>query len=534
MDNHNEKLNVPPQYNNAPPQYNNAPQYNNVPPQYNNVPPQQYGAPPFYQNYGIQPKETQEQKAARSEYFHMMFLPTLLYGVLFTFCLYDNWSSITMPLFVIVTFFYCRYGMNQLEIKMKKTTWFYAAAMLLLGGSTACTGNPVILFFNCVGIVLLLICMLLHTFFDDSKWTFDKYFAAFFAAIFGAIANVEEPFMDAAAYQKDEKRNRNSKMMYVLLGIVISIPLLVVVVMLLYYADAVFAQFIRDIKLNLSIYSLIGIGVMYVFSVLSAYCGFRFLGKRKISEDCKDRRRFEPLIAVTALTMIAVVYVFFSVIQVLYLFWGQMKLPEGYTYASYAHEGFFQLLFVCMINVVLVLVVLAVFRKNKMVNLLLTLISACTYIMLASSAYRMYLYVRAYSLSFLRILVFWGLVLMAVLLVGIVIQIFHEKFRLFQYGLAVVTVCYLVLSFSHPDYWIAKYNLSQMHRQNAGEMDYEYLSELSTDAASVIAQEQGEWVDVYAQSVMAESKRSLRQYNFSVEKARSLFENYKMDKNEVE
>lgn len=502
------------------------------PPQNNNIqggvqgaypPPYQGGVPPYYPQMNQPVGETKEQKQARSDHFQAMFLPTLIYGVLYTFFLYDNLSAITMPLFVVATMLYCMYAMQKMNITMKKTTWFYAAVMLLLGISTACTGNSVILFFNNLGIVLLLVCMLLHNYFDDKKWTFGKYFVAFFTAVFGAVGCLTEPFSDASAFQKDERRTHHSKVMYILLGIVIAIPLLVIIVMLLYYADAVFAQFIRDIRLNLSFGTLFGILVMYIFAILSAYCGLRYLGRHSISEECKDHRHFEPLIAITGLTLICVVYVFFSIIQILYLFWGKMELPEGYTYASYAHEGFFQLLFVCIINVVVVLLVLTFFRKDKVVNALLAVISACTYVMLASSALRMYLYVKAYLLSFLRILVFWGLALMALLLVGIFIRIFREDFHLFQYGLVVVCVCYLALSFSHPDYWIAKYNLSQMAKQSETNMDYSYLTRLSADAAPAIAGEEGDWVDRYVLHLSKGKDRSLRQYNFSVGKAQRLF-----------
>ena len=54
----------------------------------------------------------------------------------------------------------------------------------------------------------------------------------------------------------------------------------------------------------------------------------------------------------------------------------------------------------------------------------------------------------------------WGLVTLAVLFVGVVINIFKENFSFFRYGTAVVTVLYLVLSFAHPDYIIARVNVA--------------------------------------------------------------------------
>ena len=82
--------------------------------------------------------------------------------------------------------------------------------------------------------------------------------------------------------------------------------------------------------------------------------------------------------------------------------------------------------------------------------------SFCTFVMIASSAMRMVIYIRYYYLTYLRILVLWGLALLALLFVGVVVQILKEDFPLFRYHMAVVAVLYLALSFAHPDYIIAR------------------------------------------------------------------------------
>ena len=132
----------------------------------------------------------------------------------------------------------------------------------------------------------------------------------------------------------------------------------------------------------------------------------------------------------------------------------------------------------------------------------------------------MIIYIRYYYLTFLRILVLWALALLAVLFVGIIINIMKDTFPLFRYSMAVVTVLYLALSFAHPDYIIARVNVSnashspawlqleqggnqvsQEHMENSSQkevlegsffltskpyQDYLYLSELSADAAPVL------------------------------------------------
>ena len=47
-----------------------------------------------------------------------------------------------------------------------------------------------------------------------------------------------------------------------------------------------------------------------------------------------------------------------------------------------------------------------------------------------------------------------------------------------------MTVCYLGLSFSHPDYWVARYNVAKM--EEISPSDYAYFSDLSADAAPIL------------------------------------------------
>ena len=53
---------------------------------------------------------------------------------------------------------------------------------------------------------------------------------------------------------------------------------------------------------------------------------------RVIKEECKENRNQEPVLAITFTSVLAALYLVFSMIQIVYLFMGQMKLPEGDVY----------------------------------------------------------------------------------------------------------------------------------------------------------------------------------------------------------
>ena len=488
------------------------------------APPPQMQAQYYPPNYYMgPPPETGQQKAERAALFSKMIGPTLIYAILFTFCIYKNFAGITVPLLALATVIYSFYCLKVYNLKVKRGSYIYGAVIVLLGVSSCTTGSIPIITFNAIGMILMLLCMLLHNFYNDNLWNLAKYIGAIFMSFFGAISVIASPFSDLSNYEK-HKTNK-SKGIYVVIGIAIAFPLLIIIISLLYFADAVFADVIHTILGNISLGNIIGITFTFVFAFLSAYCGIRYLGKHKINEEVKDYRHFHALIAITVLSLIAIVYLLFSGIQILYLFIGNMELPEGYTYASYAHEGFFQLLFVCILNVIIVLFTMTFFKNNLFVKVLLTVISLCTYIMLASSAFRMWLYVQNYSLSVLRVFVFWTLLVLALLLIGILIQILREEFHLFRYGLVVVCACYLTLSFGHMDYWIAKFNLEYV-ASNDGTVDYEYLTSLSSDAAPVIAEQSGDWVDLYAYNQMKYTDDGIRKFNFSHNNAIRAFSKY--------
>ena len=158
----------------------------------------------------------------------------------------------------------------------------------------------------------------------------------------------------------------------------------------------------------------------------------------------------------------------------------------------YAREGFFQLLAVSVINLVIVLIGLYYFKSSKVLKVMLTIMSLCTFVMIASSAMRMMIYIMYYYLTFLRIFVLWSLLVLFLIFCGVIAYIVKESFPLFRYSMIVVTCLYIALSFSHPDYWIAKVNLDSTKETRSeffkGDVyeDYYLLRTLSADAAPVL------------------------------------------------
>ena len=425
------------------------------------------------------------------EKYNIFGIASAVYAVFLTFCFYQNAKGLTFPFFVAGTLCYFYYSMKKCGVLPKKDDWFYMVSLMLLGISVFLTMDLRIIAITKIGIFLLFISFLLHHFFDDSKWNFTKYLYAILEALVYTIGSLFAPVTDLFFYlqnKKDTKYDANgnelpkeeSKFKYVLIGLGITIPLLFVILMCLSTADIVFADYLNQFFEMIRIGDIICIVIMAVAGYFLSYAAIHSMLKKDIKEDCADVRTKEPVLAITFTSVISVVYVLFSAIQIVYLFMGNMQLPEGYTYAEYAHQGFYQLLFVCILNVVILLICITLFKESNVLKVILSIITVCTYIMIASSAYRMYMYISAYGFTFLRLLVFFFLIMLSILMIGTFIATYNNHFPLFCYTMITITIFTIILSYSHPDYHIAKYNM------NHDFVDSFYLTSLSDDAAPIL------------------------------------------------
>lgn len=483
---------------------------------------------------------------------------TALYALLYTVCLYRNASGITYPFFVAGTLYYfyyctvkCRVPSDKDRLqKVFSRTIPYAAAELLLGISVFLTADPKVHLMTktmLFGVTLIIALML---FCRTESWNLQDFVKNGWKALFGLFGYLDTPFSDAGtALKTEEKQKENAKGHYVLIGLVAGIPLLIVVVALLLSADAVFASLASRFLGQLAWSDFIKIFLMLVLVYLFVYSFVRGLLTKELTAKKHDRFG-EPLAAITVLSLLTAIYTVFCTIQIVYLFLRAGTLPEQMTWAQYARQGFFQLLAVCVINLAVVAVCLFGFRANRVLQVLLTIVCALTYVLIASSAWRMYLYICQYSLTFLRLMVLWTLLVMAVVFAGTMIAVWKPDFGLLRFWMLSVVFLYLIPAFCRPDYWIASYNIARYNiaRDNISSeanaaafsdtqpdpddslptaTDYSYLRGLSADAAPVLLGQKdltGDavlWVHAYREDMLRETKDlGIRNFNLSLWQAK--------------
>lgn len=156
------------------------------------------------------------------------------------------------------------------------------------------------------------------------------------------------------------------------------------------------------------------------------------------------------------------------------------------------------------------------------------MISGCTYIMISSSAYRMYLYIDAYKLTFLRIYVLWALLVMAVIMAGIIVYLYKPDMKFVNYCVVSFISLWIMFVAIDPDYQIAKYNI-QYHD------DDDYICELSLDALPAIERYGDEElidkyflyrsrsVNGYERKKIKNEKLTVRTWNYSKWRAKEIW-----------
>ena len=421
-----------------------------------------------------------------TQYFPTFMGVALAFGILYTFCMYKNPTGITYPIMIGGIYGVLAWMLRRLSIEWKRGSWFLIVTAVLLGIAVCRTADPLLIMLIKTAEFLLVVIFVIHQFYEDREWSIGKYLSSMAVYLCCVIAAVVYPFFQGNEFFKKVNLKRYRTASRVLMGLAAALPILLVAGFLLGRADAVFGSMVVHwMETFLNVWTILIMVSMTAFGAFGVYCLICGACMDQISGEEKTMRTHEPVTAITCMSAVALLYLFFSGIQVIYLFLGKGSLPEGVTYSSYARQGFFQLLFVAVMNLVMVLMNLRFFKRSRFLNGVLTVICGCTYVMIASAAYRMVLYVGEYHLTYLRVLVLWFLLLLACMMVGVVILIYRNRFPLFGWCLVMISVFFVGFSYMRPDRVIADYNAA--HVGEWSDSDFTYMTQaLSADAVPVV------------------------------------------------
>jgi hypothetical protein len=181
-----------------------------------------------------------------------------------------------------------------------------------------------------------------------------------------------------------------------------------------------------------------------------------------------------------------------TVMDIGYL-WGGAALPDGMTYADYAHRGAYPLILAALLAAAFVVAAMrpgsAAERAPRM-RVLVFLWIAQTVLLVVSSILRLDLYVAAYSLTYLRVAAFVWMLLVAIGLLLIVARIvlYRSNMWLVAANLSALALVVYVCAFVNVPYVIASYNVAHSREMGGGgvALDLNYVLGLGPQAIPAI------------------------------------------------
>lgn len=162
-------------------------------------------------------------------------------------------------------------------------------------------------------------------------------------------------------------------------------------------------------------------------------------------------------------------------------------LPESFSYAEYARSGFFQLCSVSVINLVLIVTLRTLMRRNQnnishTLRILTCIFCVCTLILISTAVAKLWMYIDYYGLTPKRIYAMWLMTVIAIVYLVIAVGQFIPRAKLVAVSLSVCVALFAVLCLCNVNQVVARYNIDRYLDGTLTQVDMELMQELGDSA----------------------------------------------------
>lgn len=387
----------------------------------------------------------------------------------------------------------------QLDFNHRRIGLLFTAAIWVLSGSYLLYDNELLYGLNLLVIpILVLSHIVLITSPNTFKWDTPRFITLIMKNLQDGIKHSLEfcnRVYKSIFKNMDEKTAQVLKR--ILIGIVISIPLLVVTTGLLMSADTFFQSFVLRLPIFLLKFNFLEatFRIGFVILVGALFFGiFQVLFKHSkpresITSEEKEETFWDSITAITILIMLNAVYLLFVAIQFKYFFGG--NLTDGFTYAEYARRGFFELVLILLINWTILTSFLKKIKDPRQgikmtINILYSLLIVVSGIMLASAYQRLSMYEAAYGFTIDRLLAHAFMIFLMVILGYTFIRVWIERLSLTHFYLIIALTFYAGLNAINMSQIVVDKNIERF--EQTGKIDIDYVDSLSYTGISGLIQ----------------------------------------------
>lgn len=212
------------------------------------------------------------------------------------------------------------------------------------------------------------------------------------------------------------------------------------------------------------------------------------LNEESSAKAIKNMRIAPVATIIAAVIPLMFLYIVFFISQWKYYISGFTGiLPENFSYASYAREGFFQLCAVAVINLIVITAVILFLKREKTASKLVLkatvlVFSAVTLILISTAVAKMVMYINTYGLTPKRVYSTWFMLLIALVFILISLKMFVKKFKVVALSFVLAVVMFTLISVPNVDAFIAKYNVDRYINGTLQTVDLEAMEELGSSA----------------------------------------------------
>ena len=313
-----------------------------------------------------------------------------------------------------------------------------------------------------------------------------------FVSAISPYLNVAVPIKSSVGKDKEKRKS----VIQVFAAILVSVPVLSVVIALLVSSDAAFEGLVVYAagKIGMTVLKLCI--TLLIAALLTAFVvtnRFDMFDRSSISLS-DPKRPLKTLFTVTLLSLFSAVYLAFLFSQLAY-FVNSFKglLPEGYTFADYARRGFFETETVAFINLVIIVLLMWLTKRNEkdelpaIVKALMTFISAFSVFFIATAISKMAMYINKYGLTSLRIFTSVFMVATCAFIIAYVVRVFNINANTVKYAISFSLVIFSLLTAVGLERTVASYNVNAYLSGKHESIDLEYLYDLGDTAMPYIA-----------------------------------------------
>ncbi len=469
---------------------------------------------------------------------------SLILSIIHSVLFYRQDVGISVVLFSISVIIGLYIALNKNgKIKNKKAL-ILSIPIILLSSTYFIFNNQIFNVLNVFVILALFATMIIWMLNDKLKFTL--LLSKIFNIIIGPLEFIGETFKLVKKVFSYNKEDKNSKMVLfkrIAKALLISLPILLVVLFLLISADDSFAKifsWISDYIVELFtsveflylilrlfiIFILFIYFVSFIYNLIDEHSSFNVIEKVTRPKEIK----IDIFTVNVVLTVLNIVYLIFSIIQVVNI----IDRNSSEVYSQSARQGFFQLMILSAIN--LVLVIISKINKseksnlaNKYTKIMNILMVIFTIILIIVSFSKMNMYQEKYGYTRLRLFVYTALVTEGLLIIPTILYILKEKINLFYSYLGIILTMYVIVNFVNIDKMIAKRNVDLYFE--TGKIDFEYLEDLkSTDVIPDIKRLLNKTIDdeeltrnvnnyLYNKKIDMKKTETWQSYNISINRA---------------